>query len=99
MAVSTIVEKNLIERIDFIQFSVSDLNSSRDWYAQHFGFKEDFNNEKLCVPPQPTPTGLPTLLLSASGHQKNWFDNGEQKAARWRIRLLYDFLRSGRQYV
>lgn len=81
ISTSTIVEKNLIERIDYIQLSVTDLNSSRDWYAQHFGFKEDFNDGDICVmmPPQPIPSGLPTLILLNAGRQNNWILSKENK--------------------
>lgn len=78
---SAIVENNLIERIDFIQLSVTGLNSSRDWYSKHFGFKEDFNDGNICVmmPPQSIPSGLPTLILNNAGRQNNWFQSGEGK--------------------
>lgn len=78
---SPIVEKNLIERIDYIQVSVTDLNASRDWYSRHFGFKEDFNDGKMCVmvPPQPAPSGLPMLILLPTGRQSNWITRGDGK--------------------
>lgn len=78
---SAIIRNNLIERIDFIQLSVSDLDASKSWYAQHLGFKEDYCSASLCVmmPPQPIPSGLPTLCLNKAGKQSNWFQSGDKK--------------------
>lgn len=77
------VAENLLERIDFIQISVSDLERSILWYKKHFGFNQDFKNDGLAVmiPHTPIPTGLPTLLLAKAGYNPNWFKNGEGKAS------------------
>jgi predicted lactoylglutathione lyase len=80
MSISTIVEKNLIERVDFLQLSVSNLGKAKEWYATHFGYKEDYNDGKLCVMMAYKPNGLPTLLLSESGEQFNGFLIGDKKA-------------------
>ncbi|WP_028608893.1 VOC family protein [Paenibacillus harenae] len=75
MSENIVIAENLLERIDFIQLSVSDLNRSVAWYEKHFGFKQDFMNENLTVlmPPTPIPTGLPTLILNKAGNNPNWF--------------------------
>ncbi|MFD2614184.1 VOC family protein [Paenibacillus gansuensis] len=67
---------DLLERMDYIQVSVTNLAESVRWYSDHFGFKEDFNNGKLSVLlpfTDATPVGLPTLLLNQAGKNPNWF--------------------------
>lgn len=79
---NVVIAENLLERIDFIQVSVSELDRSITWYETHFGFKQDLKNDGLAImfPPNPIPTGLPTLLLCKAGNNPNWFNNGEGKA-------------------
>lgn len=78
-----VISEKLLERIDFIQLSVSDLHRSVSWYEKHFGFKKDFLNENLAVlmPPTPIPTGLPTLLLNKAGNNPNWFESNLGKSS------------------
>jgi hypothetical protein len=70
------VKGNLLERMDYIEISVTDLAQSIMWYCDNFGFKQDFNNGVLAVlfPPNDfSPVGLPTLLLYMAGKNPNWF--------------------------
>lgn len=100
MVENVVAAESLLERIDFIQISVSDLERSISWYEKHFGFMQDFKNDRLAVmmPPTPIPSGLPTLLLAKAGYNPNWFKNGEGKASMIgfhtkHIQKLYDYLK------
>ncbi|MFC5528324.1 VOC family protein [Cohnella yongneupensis] len=77
--------KEFLERMDYIQISVTNLEQSIKWYCENFGFKQDFKNDDLSVlfPPNDfPPVGLPTLLLNNAGRNPNWFvDNKGNKHA------------------
>jgi catechol 2,3-dioxygenase-like lactoylglutathione lyase family enzyme len=78
-------KRDLLERMDYIQISVTNLEQSIKWYCDNFGFKQDYNDGSLAVlfPPNDfPPAGLPTLLLNMAGKNPNWFvDNKGNKHA------------------
>jgi len=72
--------RDLLERMDYIEISVTDLDQSIKWYCDNFGFKQDYNDGGLAVlfPPNDfPPVGLPTLLLCMAGKNPNWFVDGK----------------------